>query len=47
MTFSETGLKRADADDLALSNLFAEEEDDQAGLDAMDGDETGDDSTLS
>ena len=40
MTFSETGLKSADADDLALSNLFAEEEDDQPGLEASDGDET-------
>jgi len=38
-------MEGADAGDLALSNLFAEEEDDQAGLEATDGDDTEDDPT--
>ncbi len=33
-------MEGADAGDLALSNLFAEEEDDQPGLEATDGDDT-------
>ena len=38
-------MEGADAGDLALSSLFAEEEDDQPGLEATDGDETEEDPT--
>ncbi|HYI16924.1 MAG TPA: hypothetical protein VEX37_16110, partial [Thermomicrobiales bacterium] len=38
-------LEGADAGDLALSNLFAEEEDDQPGLEATDGEDNEDDPT--
>jgi DNA-directed RNA polymerase subunit beta' len=38
-------MEGADAGDLALSNLFAEEEDDQAGPEALEGDDTEEDPT--